>query len=84
MKKSINECKFNTNAENIKQVMLRLENKRDKIISMKIDGTIEGDGDKMKYVEFENKVVVDKLLNKIDYIYGIEIYVVVGEVIHMK
>lgn len=64
--------------------MLRLENKRDKIISMKIDGTIEGDGDKMKYVEFENKVVVDKLLNKIDYIYGIEIYVVVGEVIHMK
>ena len=64
--------------------MLRLENKRDKIISMKIDGTIEGDGDKMKYVEFDNKVVVDKLLNKIDYIYGIEIYVVVGEVIHMK
>lgn len=30
-------------AENINQAILRLENKRDKIVDMKIDGTIEED-----------------------------------------
>jgi len=48
-------------AENINQAILRLENKRDKIVDMKIDGTIEEDVYKVKYAEFENKI---KELNK--------------------
>lgn len=35
---------------------MRLENKRDKIVDMKIDGTIEEDVYKVKYTEFENKI----------------------------
>ena len=61
VEESINECKFDMSAENINQAILRLENKRDKIVDMKIDGTIEEDVYKVKYAEFENKI---KELNK--------------------
>ena len=56
VEESINECKFDMSAENINQAILRLENKRDKIVDMKIDGTIEEDVYKVKYAEFENKI----------------------------
>lgn len=61
VEESINECKFDMSTENINQAILRLENKRDKIVDMKIDGTIEEDVYKVKYTEFENKI---KELNK--------------------
>ena len=53
--------KHNGFAENINQAILLLENQRDKIVDMKIDGTIEEDVYKVKYAEFENKI---KELNK--------------------
>ena len=56
VEESINECKFDMSAENINQAILRLENKRDKIVDMKIDGTIDEDVYKVKYAEFENKI----------------------------
>lgn len=48
--------KHNGFAENINQAILLLENQRDKIVDMKIDGTIEEDVYKVKYAEFENKI----------------------------
>lgn len=56
VEESINECKFDMSGENITQAILRLESKRDKIVDMKIDGTIEEDVYKVKYAEFENKI----------------------------
>ena len=50
-----NECKFDMSAENINQAILRLENKRDNIVNMKIDGTIQEDVYKVKCID-ENVV----------------------------